>query len=200
MIYLIRHGETQWNKESRYQGLCDSPLTKKGQDQARFMGGLLARELEQFYGKRDTLFEAFVSPLGRAQQTAQLIAQNAPIKLTTAPMLREVSVGNWDGKLLSDILQDNPELKGATLFDLNFCSPDGDCYEEAYERAQLWLEEVTRLVQRDAPVIAITHGAFSRLIRGVYLNLAQETVLQLPTPQDGFFALSYGQLRYIQDE
>ena len=67
-IYLVRHGETEWNAQGRFQGCLDSPLTPNGREQARQIGMLLARVLEGYRG-----VTMHVSPLGRACETAEII-------------------------------------------------------------------------------------------------------------------------------
>ena len=66
-LIVIRHGQTQWNLEGRWQGHGDSPLTAKGEDQARAIGGILARA-----GITAESHRAYVSPSGRARATARL--------------------------------------------------------------------------------------------------------------------------------
>ena len=69
LVYLVRHGETLWNREGRMQGRLDSPLTRHGQDQARRMGQMLVRLIDEPTG-----FSLVSSPLGRAYHTMELIA------------------------------------------------------------------------------------------------------------------------------
>ena len=193
MIYLVRHGETVWNTENRYQGTQNSALTQKGQSQARMVGELLARELrEKGVLEEGKKICTQVSPLGRAQETAHLIALSVPVELETNPLLREISVGDWEGKTFEEIRRMDPTLGPIrSIFDLNFRSPSGEGFEQACERAKLWLQSVAH------PVIAISHGALGRIIRGLYLGLSREDMLQLPTPQNGFYRLSNGQSDFI---
>ncbi len=85
-IYLVRHGETEWNTQGRFQGGLDSPLTRNGREQARQFGLLLARVLD---GSRN--FAMHVSPLGRTCETAEIIRKYIPVAASREPRIREVS-------------------------------------------------------------------------------------------------------------
>ncbi|MGB6940365.1 MAG: phosphoglycerate mutase family protein [Xanthobacteraceae bacterium] len=74
MIYLLRHGETAWNTAGRSQGQKDSPLTKRGIEQANQMGMLLSQQI----ASREVEFRGYVSPLGRTKETSRRIAQFVP--------------------------------------------------------------------------------------------------------------------------
>lgn len=102
--------------------------------------------------------------------------------------LMEVSVGCWDGMTKFEIDNEFPGmLDGADAFDWYFRSPDGESFDAACARAKDWLA-ATR-----SPTIAISHGLFGRLIRGVYSGLSKREMLELPVPQDGFYRLYDGE-------
>lgn len=181
MIYLLRHGETIWNAAGRFQGHKDSLLTKRGIEQADHMGMLLSREIAGLEGK----FKGYVSPLGRAKETAARIMRIVSLAFADEPRLMEVTVGTWDGMSIYEIDAEYPDaLKGSDAFDLR--SPDGETFERASARVAAWLAEVS------SPTVAISHGLTSRLLRGVYLGLSQREILELPVPQDGFYRLCDG--------
>jgi probable phosphoglycerate mutase len=186
MLYLVRHGETEWNVAGRYQGAMDSPLTARGRDQARALGRLL-RRLEG-----DAPFTAAVSPLGRAQETAQLISEQVPLAIATEPRLTEVSIGAWDGMTDFEIEAEYPgALDGATNRDWYFRAPGGEPLDSVIARARDWLNDPGR------PTIGVTHGVASRIIRGVYLGLSTREMLALPVPQNGVFQLQYAEARFV---
>jgi broad specificity phosphatase PhoE len=94
-LFLVRHGQTEWNLVPRIQGRCDSPLTRLGIAQAKAAGRLLRSALS---GRKAALF---ASPLGRARRTAEIIAEELGVaceRITLEPRLREVSWGAWDGR------------------------------------------------------------------------------------------------------
>lgn len=182
-IYLLRHGETEWNSAGRFQGLLDSPLTSKGIAQAESV----ARQLVPV---APTINAMFSSPLGRARQTADILRSLAaypPVHWDS--QLQEVSIGSWDGLTHIDIDAGWPSLlDGASPFDWFFRSPDGESYETAAKRVRDWLMGL------DGTVIAVSHGLLGRIIRGIYLGLPKEHVLQLPVPQDIIWHLRSGKI------
>ncbi len=197
MIYLMRHGETLCNTQGRYQGLCNSPLTRKGREQAETVGRLLATELSAIPDVLDGQgrLPTYVSPLGRAQETAQIIAQQASLSLNEEPLVREVSLGAWDGMTLYEIQNEYPDIQlGKGMFDLCFASPDGESFEAALSRARKLLDRV------ETPIAIISHAIFGCLIRGVYLGLSREEMLRLPAPQNGFFRLKAGTVEFVGEE
>lgn len=174
-IYLIRHGETEWNMQGRFQGRKDSPLTALGREQAARIGRRLGRIIPPRQG-----FRLLTSPLGRARETADIVGRHLGDHVPIIDArLREVTLGCWDGLLSEDIDAGWPEaLAGSTRFDWYFRSPDGENYEAAVERAGRWLGDM------EGTVIAISHGLLGRLIRGIHAGLDREAMLGLPVPQD----------------
>jgi broad specificity phosphatase PhoE len=185
-IYLIRHGETAWNAQGRFQGKLDSALTETGVKQAEAIGRCLAG--------LDLSLDAFVSsPLGRTRQTAAIIAGSAHLPAAQCDdRLAEVSLGSWDGLTHFDIDAQWPGLlDGSTPFDWFFRSPDGETYDSAFQRAECWLEE------RQGVTLAVSHGLISRIIRGAYGGLSRTDALSLPVPQDVIWKLSSGRIEPI---
>lgn len=100
-IVLIRHGETDWNIEGRYQGQADPPLNSNGMRQAHLLVSML----------QDINLELlFTSPLRRAKQTAKLISERLAIPLFEDPRLMEIHQGDWQTRLRSDIQALYPDL------------------------------------------------------------------------------------------
>lgn len=93
-LTLIRHGETDWNRESRYQGLIDTPLNETGRIQSRALA-------ERFRGEA---FDAlFTSPLVRAAETAETFGEAVGLAPVRVADLRERDVGRWGGHTLDDV-------------------------------------------------------------------------------------------------
>lgn len=185
-IYLIRHGETEWNAQGRFQGKLDSRLTETGVKQAEAIGRRLAGLGLQF--------DAFiVSPLGRTRQTATIVAGLAHLPAAQwDDRLAEVSLGTWDGLTHFDIDAQWPGLlDGSTPFDWFFKSPDGESYDAVFQRAKCWLEE------RRGVTVAVSHGLISRVIRGAYSGLSKTEALSLPAPQDVIWKLSSGKIEPV---
>ncbi|MEO5614578.1 MAG: histidine phosphatase family protein [Cypionkella sp.] len=185
MIYLCRHGQTEFNAIGRRQGQVDSNLTAMGQAQATAMGRRLASlNLPQF--------RIYASPLGRAHHSARLIAAelgHAPISLD--PRLMEIGMGSWDGKTDLEIDTTHPGLRASVPPEAWwFHSPDGETYVIFAAR----LAEALRDIQSDpTPVkIIVAHAVVSRVIRAQWAGLTEIESHRLPVPQDAFFALTKG--------
>jgi broad specificity phosphatase PhoE len=111
MIYLVRHGETTWNREGRRQGREDAPLTQRGIEQAREIGRRLHQELRD---RQPVCIET--SPLGRARHTATLICEELgvnPQTLIVSPLLMEHDMGEWQGLTSREIDAQYPGARQA---------------------------------------------------------------------------------------
>jgi probable phosphoglycerate mutase len=184
-IFLVRHGETEWNRDRRYQGWSDSPLTRRGVAQAEAIG----RCLGALAGTDGA--EIIASPLGRARRTAEIIAEclgrSEPIRFDER--LREISLGSWDGIDRRAIVLRAPELFAAEdgRWEWYFRTPDGETYEGFAGRVAAWLAELD-----ERPVIAVCHGVVTRVMRGLYGGLPRGEALRLAVPQDRIFRLAGG--------
>lgn len=188
-IYLVRHGETEWNRERRYQGQLDSPLTAHGVAQARRVARLL-RTLVAAQSECALV----ASPLGRAKQTASLICQELgrdPGSCRYDPALMEMAWGDWEGRKAEDIEREEPALWAERVRSKwSFVPPGGESYAIVWGRARRWLESVAE----EPAVVAVTHSGFGRVLRGLHLGLAPDQVLALDGPHDTFFRLSPGSI------
>src|SRR5436190_23897440 len=104
-LYFVRHGETDWNAEGRYQGARDIPLNDRGRGQAALNGELLKQLLERAE-RAPTDFTWYVSPLGRTRETMDLVRKGTGEPLpdvTIDPRLIEISFGIYEGRLHSEI-------------------------------------------------------------------------------------------------
>ncbi len=180
-LYLVRHGQTEFNLARRYQGALDSPLTALGVEQAGWMGALLATLV-------DPGTPIVSSPLGRARRTAEIIADGARLTVPTLdPRLAEVSLGVWDGMTDEDIDFAFPGARnGTSRWDWYFASPDSERYEAMAARLGEWLGEATASEQ---PLVAVSHGVAGRVLRGLYARLDRDEALKLDVPQDAVFRL-----------
>ena len=181
-IFLLRHGETEWNAEGRFQGQLNSPLTARGREQAAHLGRVLART---FAGVRVPPFH--VSPLGRTQDTATIAGRyvDLPYSAIVEPRLKEVSTGSWDGLTQEEIEAGWPgALAGTDHYDWYFRSPDGETLDDALHRIHSWIGEL------EGPVVAVSHGLVGRLVRGAWLSLPIREMLCLPVPQNVVWHLS----------
>lgn len=183
-VFLLRHGETEWNKAARLQGHLDSPLTAKGKQQAAQQGFLLTEIFESYPDAH-----ILCSPQGRAQKTAQIALSVHDRTATPCNDLREITAGSWDGLRLSDIAQSHGFLveQARNSFELMFLAPDGEGQDAVLARA----ERV--LAQLRGPSVLITHGATLCVLRGVLRGLAFEEMLDLDHAQGCIYAIKSGE-------
>ena len=183
MIYLTRHGQTEWNREGRYQGKLDSPLTPHGEQQARRVGALLASLIDAPGDWR-----LVTSPLGRARRTAELIRDSLDgrVALDLDDRLAEISLGSWDGLSYDEVESLTPD--GLGRWERYFHSPDGETYDALAARVADWLAQVSGSVR----LIVVSHGVTGRVLRGLYAGLTRDEMLKLDVPQDAVFRLVEG--------
>lgn len=176
-IYFIRHGETDWNAQSRYQGQADIPINEKGRAQAKRNGERLRRLLP-----RIAEVDYIASPLGRARETMQIVRTELgldPSDFHLEDRLKEVHYGDWQGTLLSDLSDIDAEgLKARADDPFRWRPPGGESYQDLMARTVPWLLEM----ERDA--VVVSHGGVSRVLRGHLLKLEPSEVPLLDVPQD----------------
>jgi glucosyl-3-phosphoglycerate phosphatase len=176
-LYILRHGETVWNREGRMQGALDSPLTDLGQAQSRAMGQLLA-------GFDLTGHRLYCSPLGRARATAELAFSRAP---TLDPRLREIEVGQWTGLTRPEILARWPGMtEDEDMLDFYARAPGGEDFDALWNRLTAFLADLT------GPAVIVTHGVTSRFLRTAALGLSLADLNVVPGGQGVVFRLRDG--------
>lgn len=188
MIYLVRHGQTEFNRDGRLQGHVDSPLTALGVEQATRVGRLLRALVGDIAD-----WSIVSSSLGRAARTARIIAEVLGVsEVALDDRLREVSMGSWDGLTTAEIARLAPDVvSGAYRSTLFFRSPDGETYGRMAARLGSWLDEA---LSDGRPRIVVSHGVAGRVLRA---RIDWEEAVQLPAPQDAIFRLSHGRMERI---
>jgi broad specificity phosphatase PhoE len=149
-LCLVRHGQTAWNLEGRWQGHADPPLNVTGFDQAR----LLASELANLS------FDAiYSSDLQRARATAEAVATNQALFVKTEPRLRELSMGEWEGKLISEI----PVLYPAAWAErqrnpVEAQPPGGESVKQLSQRINAAIAEICAENPPEHQILIVSHG------------------------------------------
>lgn len=159
-ILLARHGQSDWNRDRRWQGHADRPLTELGRMQARELAQRLAHtDLDAIYS----------SDLRRAQETAEVLGRAQGLDVRTIPGLREVDVGSWSGLTRAEAEQRYPEayrrwLVGEEGWD------DGETYDELSDRvlAAVWEIAAAHPGER---VLVVGHGGSIRAIHAAALGV-----------------------------
>jgi broad specificity phosphatase PhoE len=185
MIYLLRHGQTAFNASGRYQGQSDSPLTATGRHQACEVAEMLRPRIEP------AATRIFTSPLGRAVETAELIADRLGIAFPVLrdPRLMEVGMGLWDGLSRAEIVAGWPDVRRAhPRGEWVFHGPGGEGHAAVRARLAAALADIARDL---APVrIVVSHAIAGRVLRGIFAGLTLGEAMALEAPQDRAFALT----------
>ena len=150
-LMLIRHGETEWNRDRRFQGHGDSPLTAKGQAQTDALGKRLAA----------VPFDRLVSSdMGRTQATAAIIAGHTGHAIQTDPRLRERHYGVLEGLNIQEIRRDHAAVYAQLITeDPDFTIPGGQSHRQHYRAGidflESWLD-----VHPGQTAAVVSHGGF----------------------------------------
>ena len=186
LIYLVRHGETEWNQAGRMQGHLDSPLTARGEAQALAVGETL----------RDIGvdgFELLASPLGRTLATAAIIASalgRDPESIATDERIMEMTWGAWDGLTRAEIEARDPGALARRHADhWGYAPPGGG---ESYAMVGLRVADWLAGLDTERPLIVVFHGGTGRVVRGLYAGLDHAETLAQEEPQDAFYLLRGG--------
>lgn len=157
-IYIVRHGETEWNKDKLLQGSTDIPLSDEGRRLAKESGKALA----------DTPFDRiYSSPLKRAYETACLFRGNQPVDIVTDDRLRELCFGTYEGQNMSELLA-NPNDTFRFFFKQPhlYCPPmNAESLSDLCKRAASFMEEIVLPLQTNCTRIMIVgHGAINKAL------------------------------------
>ncbi|WP_194094926.1 histidine phosphatase family protein [Marivivens aquimaris] len=178
-IYVLRHGETEWNREMRMQGGLDSALTEAGRAQAVSMA-------EWLKGRVDG-YALFSSPQGRAVATAEPISELTGITLQTDDRLREINMGLWSGLSRDEIDARWPATDPLEDFvDFYERAPEGEGFAALWDRTGEFLRELA------SPAIIVTHGFTSRFLRIQAVGLGMDQLRELDGGQGCIFEIRDG--------
>ena len=168
-FWLVRHGETDWNKAGRWQGHANVPLSERGREQALALAEGWSRDPEA-----RGLGPLFCSDLDRCVETAAPLARLLGLDPQLDPRLRELDVGDWSGKIRSEIAQTEPEaLARFDAEDPDARAPGGETRREIRERAHGVMNELAGRFP-DSRIVVVTHRGFIRaLLPGVGLGNAE---------------------------
>ncbi|MFS4437571.1 histidine phosphatase family protein [Paracoccaceae bacterium GXU_MW_L88] len=186
-LWVLRHGQTEWNRAGRFQGHLDSPLTPLGETQAaaqnRLMRGLALPPDMRF----------FTSPLGRARRTAEIALEGVAREITADDRLMEIDIGDCSGLTVPEIHAKCPEaaeddgLREGWCFDM----PGGDGEDAFRARIGSFLKEL-----RGQSVI-VTHGITSQILRGLALGRSADEMLRLSEMQGVVYHIASGKMDVI---
>lgn len=196
-LYLVRHGLTAANRERRYCGRSETPLSPEGLQQARFLAERLAASGAQ---------RLYSSDLGRALQTATVVGERLGLKPAVCPALREADFGIWEGLTFTEAETAGPEIMQAWLRDpFRFAPPGGETARQVAERIWSFFEE--HVFGEAGPVIAVSHGGPVRLLllrllglpeKGLWdITIANASVSLVCRTASGFRVVYYNCTRHL---
>lgn len=179
-VYIMRHGQTEWNAARRLHGRLDSRLTAIGRAQA-----LAQQKIMQTIDL--TGFRAYSSPQGRAFHSASLVLDGLLPEIHTDVRLREIDVGQWQGNLVSEVASEPlPEDDEQTSLYLSANAPGGESLARLRDRCTAFLQDLQN------PAVIVTHGITSRMLRVVVLGLKTSEIQSLEGGQGTVFNLADG--------
>ena len=159
-IYIVRHGETEWNMQERFQGKLDSPLTDNGIQQAQ--------NKAIFFNTCLPIDRIYCSPLGRAQATAAILAQALKCPIETVESLYEIDMGDFGGMKISEMKEiyrvwyhRRNKRKPFVPF------PNGESYFDVYLRIRSFISTIMKKKQR---IIIVAHEGINRILRGIIIG------------------------------
>ena len=179
-LFLVRHGQTDWNAEARFQGQMDIALNELGRSQARQNGFKLADLL----GDSTEQFDFVASPLSRTRETMELVRESIgvePKAYRTDDRLVEICFGDWEGLTLAELtiaFPDKMKERHARKWDFMPPGEKAESFEILSMRSNDWLNSVEK------PTVCVTHGGIIRTLLVSLTHMNKEEAANLDVPQD----------------
>lgn len=188
-LYFARHGETEANVAKRFQGhTIDTPLTERGLKQTKILAKILAHNV-----KDPATLKYVASPLPRARLTMELVRDHLGFsidKFKTDKRLAEIDLGKWDGLTHKQARALDPKFFDKREADKwNVRVPGGEDYADVAKRAVSWVNSLK------SDTFAISHGAFTRILRGLFTGLDAREMSELDEPQGVIFRVRGNRLK-----
>jgi broad specificity phosphatase PhoE len=159
-LLLARHGETDWNRDGRWQGHSNTSLNARGREQARGLAGELTEKIDVVYS----------SDLARARETAEIVADRLGLEIELDPRLRERGFGSWEGLTRSEIEERDAEGLARWLAGQGHGADDAEPFDEFAERMHGFLGDVLHRHPGER-VLVIAHGGSIRVLHALALGL-----------------------------
>ena len=160
-IYIVRHGQTEWNLLGKTQGHGNSDLTPKGIEQAE----LLADSMTKY-----PIDYIYSSDLGRAYQTAEIIGNKLNIEVERTEALREMNFGTWEGRIIKDMIEEDPELYKMWRNEPHLAKiPQGETLSQIKERTDAFIKEINEKYD-GKHIVLVTHSLCARIMLLSFLD------------------------------
>ena len=183
-LLLVRHGETDWNREGRFQGQIDIPLNATGRCQAEAAGRFLAPV---------TINRAYTSCMARPRQTAEAILASHPgVPLTSSAGLVEIGHGLWEGRLEQDIAAGWPELLAKWKRAPHTVQmPEGETLQEVSERSLGTWQRIAASLDSSETALVVAHDAVNKTILCDLLGLGPADIWAIKQGNGGVSVIDY---------
>jgi probable phosphoglycerate mutase len=196
LLFAMRHGETRWNAEGRFQGRSDHSLTIEGRHQAEENGRRLKAHGERL-GLEPSRIAAYVSPLRRARETLDAVAAETGIpqsRINVDPRLAEASFGRWEGMTTLEVKASFPverRLRKADRwgFDLH----GGDSYAGLARLMESFLADL----DAGGPALLVSHAGNIRVLAGMLAGITAEEAMAFSVPHDALLCWDGRRLTWI---
>ena len=192
-LWLVRHGETEWNVRGRVQGHADSPLTSSGISQAQALARLLATQHhDAAIAESAKIGRVISSDAGRALHTARILVKDLNFSIITTPSFRERSYGVAEGMTYAEIDVHHPgAFSKVNETDPDYCIPEGESRRGFHHRVLSAVAEVCEqqralpldIAQR--PVLIVCHGGLLGVIYRWANNIPIAAAADVPIPNTG---------------
>lgn len=192
LVYMVRHGQTDWNAEHRLQGQADIDLNEIGREQAKRNGRKLAELIAD-----PSAFDFVASPLKRTRETMELMRAAMglpPHAYRTDKRLVEMHFGAWQGFTLEEIERRHPGATAERAKDKwNFVPPGrwAESYEMLYQRAAPWFEGLSK------PTVCVSHGGVFRVLFRLVGKKPKREAAALDIAQDRVLRFEDGRLDWL---
>ena len=182
-IYIVRHGQTEWNILGKTQGHGNSDLTAKGVEQAELLANSMVKYPVDYI---------YSSDLGRAYQTAEIIGNKLNIEVQKTEALREMNFGTWEGRLIKDIIEEDPALYRQWRNEPHLARiPQAETLDQIKERTDAFIKEINEKYD-GKHIVLVTHSLCARIMLLSFLNSSVENIYRL---NQGNTALNIVELR-----
>ena len=187
-VYLVRHGETAWNKEEIFRGRTDISLNEIGFREAELVGDYL---------KGKDIHVIYSSPLSRAMETARSIAQVFNLKVQPLEGIIDMSFGKWEGLPLKEVQTRDGELYRQWREEPHLVTlPGGESLDEVRVRAMAALEEVIRY-HKGMNIVLVSHRVINKVIICGILGIGNSHFWQIGQGIAAVNLIQYKEGKYI---
>ena len=165
-LVFVRHGVTDWNREGRWQGRLDPPLSERGRREARMVADRVAADPDLRPAR------ILSSTLARASETGAIIGASVGVEVEPDARLVEIGAGEWEGRTHAELAAIDGERYRAWRTTPGYGPPGGEPIPEATERVRSLLDDVA--ASETWPVLLVSHGGTLRILARLLLDLSAE--------------------------